>query len=138
VNPPTEAVPALSIGAVVGGQSPSAAKWRASIRALTNAVAIAAQEIQTPININVIYQVPGHIIKPDFEGVRTGVYSKSKRWLIVQVALPEKAPDDSDAYVRRTLAAAVDEAERWARKRGITDNLDSLRRLVARLSGGPR
>jgi hypothetical protein len=67
--------------------------------------------------VNVIFQVPGHILKPDFEGVRTGYSSKKHRALIVQVALPEEPPtldaDELDAYLKQIMLVAVREAEAW-------------------------
>lgn len=58
---------------------------------LTVDVANAVQHVESPLNVNVIYQIPGNILKPDFEGVRTGHYSKEDSSLIVQAALPDDA-----------------------------------------------
>ena len=109
-----ETIPALSIGSIVGGRSPGTARWREAITKLTGEVAAAARDVDSLLNVNVIFQVPGNILKPDFDGVRTGYFSKKESSLIVQAALPEDAPDDVDDYLKRMLDAAVDEAERWA------------------------
>jgi hypothetical protein len=67
------------------------------------------------------------------EGERTGRFSKSLALLMVQVALPEEPPKDVDAYLRVRLLAAVGEAEHWAAKRPIAQDLQGLRAFVASL-----
>ena len=94
-----EPIPALSMGSIEGGTSPSMARWRDTITNLTIQVATAGQHIESPLSVNVIYQVPGKIVGPDFEGVRTGHYSKKDSSLIVQAGLPVDAPDDADGHV---------------------------------------
>lgn len=128
-----EAIPALSIGSIEGGSSPNMSRWRDAITRLTIDVATAGQDLESPLNVNVIYQVPGNILQPDFEGVRTGHYSKKDSSLIVQAALPHDAPDDVEAHLKRLLVAAIDEAEQWAKRRRVAPNLQALREVVARL-----
>lgn len=125
---------ALSIGSIEGGVSPNMEEWRRALTRLTADVRAAAEGVRCAVNLNVVYQVPGDLAKPEFEGVRTGHFSKAKSWLIVQVALPEEAPDDPDSCVRRLLGEAVDAAERWARRRKIAGDLTPLRGIVARVS----
>lgn len=128
-----EPIPALSVGSIEGGSSPSMSRWRDAITRLTIEVASAAQHVESPLRVNVIYQVPGNIVRPDFEGVRTGHYSKKDASLIVQAAVPDDAPNDVDGHIRRLLVEAIGEAEDWARKRSIAPDLRSLRELAARL-----
>lgn len=128
-----EPIPALSIGSIEGGSSPSMSRWRDAITSLTIEVATAAQRVESPLSVNVIYQVPGNILRPDFDGVRTGHYSKKDSSLIVQAALPDDAPDDVEAHLKRVLVAAIDEAEQWARRRSIAPDLPALREMAAGL-----
>jgi hypothetical protein len=128
-----EPIPALSIGSIEGGSSPNMSRWRDAITRLTIEVATAAQDLESPLNVNVIYQVPGNILQPDFEGIRTGHYSKKESSLIIQAALPDDAPDDVDAHAKRLLVAAIDEAEQWAKRRGIAHDLHALRQLAAQV-----
>lgn len=85
---PDEATPALSIGSIEGGTSPSMSRWRHALTQVTLALDASSEDARSPLHVNVIYQVPGNLIKPDFEGVRTGYYSKKRASLIVQVASP--------------------------------------------------
>ncbi len=124
---------ALSIGILLGGSSLATAAWDNALTALTRVIAGRRQGLSSPLNVNVVFQVPGQFLKPEFEGVRMGTYWKRYKALVVQVAVPEELPDDVWADVLTRLSAAIDEAEGWAQKKGIAENLDSLRDFVKRL-----
>jgi lysophospholipase L1-like esterase len=66
--------------------------------------------------------------------VRTGRYSAKQRHLLVQAALVPTDGVHPDAQARELLRAAVSEAERWARERGLADSLPGLHSLVDRVS----
>ncbi|MGH3109501.1 MAG: hypothetical protein ACRDQT_01130 [Gaiellaceae bacterium] len=108
-------------------------RWRDAITSLTIEVETAAQHVESPLNVNVIYQIPGNILRPDFEGVRTGHYSRKDSSLIVQAALPEDAPDDVESHIKSLLVAAIDEAEEWTRRRSVAPDLQALRQLAGQL-----
>ena len=74
--------------------------------------------------------MPGDILKPDYSGVRTGSFSRKLSLLMVQVALPEEPPADIRAALRMHTLEALAEAERWAKKKGIADDLETLKGLV--------
>lgn len=128
-----EPVEVLSIGSVVGRSTSTNRRWRDAIGELTRAVADARSDIRSPLNVNVVFQVAGNVVQPDFEGARTGRYSKADRLLLVQVALPDDVPDDPDGYLREALLDAIAEAEGWARRRSIAPDLGALRELAARV-----
>lgn len=123
----------LSIGSVVGGSTLSNRRWRDAIGELTRAVADVRADVSSPLNVNVVFHVAGNVIRPNFEGARTGRYSKADRLLLVQVALPDGVPDDPAGYLRAALMQAIREAEEWARRRSIASGLDALRELAARV-----
>jgi hypothetical protein len=75
--------------------------------------------------------VPGRTFKPEFAGVRTGRFSKKDNELMIQVALPETVPTDPASFLRASVLAAIDEAERWAVKRKVPSELGMLRAVVA-------
>lgn len=127
-----EPVHPLSIGSVVGGPTPANAGWRQAIRELALAVQDARADTASPLNVNIVFHVHGNVVQPDYEGVRTGRYSEADRLLMVQVALPETAPDDPGAYLRAQAMRALDEAEAWSAKRGRGESLDSLRAVLDR------
>ena len=125
-----EPVFVLSIGSVVGGSTAANRVWRDALAELARGVASARHGVTSPLNLNVVFQVPGDILRPDFEGVRTGRFSTRDRLLMIQAALPETVAPDPDRFVREALVAAVGEGERWARRRGIASDLKSLRDLA--------
>jgi hypothetical protein len=123
----------LSIGIIVGGPTKSNEAWKVALMRLMNQVILARQDIESPLNVNVVFQVPGSILTPDFEGARTGSFSKARRLLMVQVALPAEMPTDPDSYLRDCLAIAVSEVEKWNARPGRGFALDSLHEVLSRL-----
>lgn len=118
----TEEDPTLSVGVIVGGAF-AAKEWRNAVTQLAERLLEMSDEAAShdAVALNVIYQIPGEVMTPDFEGVRTGRYSKSKARLIVQVALPEEVPDDPERVVREYLDQAIGLAESFLLKKGIPE-----------------
>ena len=125
-----ETAEVLSIGSVVGGSSHLNRPWRDAVSRLMNRVADARPGAVSPLNLNVVFQIPGKILQPEFEGVRTGTFRKRDSLLLVQVALPEVVPADVDADVLQRLRDAVDEAESWAKRRRVADDLSVIRGIL--------
>lgn len=125
----------LSIGAMVGGTNVNARRWRAAIMALAQRVSSLREGVTSPLNVNVVYQVPGEVLPTlDFVGVRSGRYSRSRNLLLVQAAVPGEPPPDMDSVLLNLLDAAIVEAELLALKRKmITRPLEELRDLAGQL-----
>lgn len=119
----------LSVGAVAGGTRTSR-EWERAVRALGQRVAAIRGHYHSSLEVNVVYFIPGEVQRPDFTGVRTGRYAKSERCLMVQVALPDQPARDADEEVLEMLKEAVGEAEGFAQKKGISDELTGLRDLL--------
>lgn len=127
-----EPAQALSIGAVIGGSTPQNARWEAGIIRLTRRVSAARGSLTAPLNVNVVFHVPGDILQPEFVGVRTGSYRKRDSLLMVQVAVPADEPPDVDRALLALVSDALAEAERWARRRRVVHDLEALRALISR------
>jgi hypothetical protein len=125
-----EAAQVLSIGSVVGGSTSGNRPWRDEIRDLTHRVSTERSGIESPLNVNVVFHVPGNLLAPDYAGVRTGSFSRARRLLMVQVALPVETPEDAFDYLCDATATAIDEAEKWAQRRKFASDLSPLRRIV--------
>jgi hypothetical protein len=123
----------LSLGALVGGTRPSARAWSDAVNALSRRVMAVQNSVESPLRVNVVYQVPGEVVPVTFTGVRTGRYAAADRHLLVQVALPEQPPDKPEALLLALLHQAVDAAAAFARKKGLADDLVELRELVSSL-----
>ena len=120
----------LSIGAVLGGPS---TPWESVIKDLGERVAIAREGVESPLNLNVVFHVPGSILQFEGDYVRTGSFDRERRLLMVQATVPGTPPVEADAFAHARLRAAVDCAEAWAKRRQIADDLSALRRLVERI-----
>ena len=73
-----EAVAVLSVGSVVGGATPANRRWREAISELASAVSDSRASVSSPLNVNVVFQVPGDLVRPSFEGARTGRHSRAE------------------------------------------------------------
>ena len=87
--------------------------------------------VESEINVNVEFHVPGNLLTPEFEGVRTGTFRKSDSLLKVQAALPDVAPPDPRSILLEILKFALDAVDSWAiaRKKEVTTS--ALRGVVA-------
>lgn len=127
-------IPALSLGAVAGGTTANRA-WETAIKKLAKRVVELGEGVSSPLAVNVVYQIPGELVRPDFTGVRSGRFSRKDRRLLVQAALPADPAADADAEVRALLREAVTLAEDYARKEGLIDReLAELQELVNRVA----
>jgi hypothetical protein len=128
-----EPIQVLSVGSVVGGPTPQNQRWREGITELTRAVVRSRDAVESPLNVNVVFHVPGSMLQPDFDGVRTGRFKRDANLLMVQVALPAVVPVDVRGTLRDALKQAIGVAEEWAIKRKVAVDLAALRSLVGGL-----
>lgn len=129
----------LSIGSVVGGMNAGAMSWREEIGMLMRLVRDRREFLTTPVNVNAVYHVPGNV-RPqlEFQGVRTGAYSKREKQLVVQVALPPEVADDPQVTLLACLREAIGAAEDYVSQRGLADGLPEIRAFIDEISNGAR
>jgi hypothetical protein len=126
-----EPVKVLSLGSVIGGRTLANRGWSEAIRELTREIAAHRDGVESDINVNVEFHVPGNFVQPEFEGIRTGTFRKSDAWIKVQVALPEQSPTDPMGELVRLVWQALDVVDQWASRRKLGVNTASLRALLA-------
>lgn len=85
--------------------------------------------------INIVYHVPGTLLRPDYEGVRTGKFSKRERCLMVQVAVEEEfaALDDSKKirqYIFETADEAIGIGKSGLERKGLVYEIETDRALL--------
>jgi len=99
----------ISIGMVLGG--PEHVGFDREVRKLMKFCRENRERGFIGSEINVVYHVPGAVVKPDYVGVRTGTFSRKERCLMVQIAVAEEfaALDDTD-QIRRYIFETADEA----------------------------
>jgi hypothetical protein len=129
---PDEPAKALSIGSVVGGNTSENAAWREALKDLRKRVTEARRGVDAPLNVNIVFHVPGHLLKPEHAGVRTGSFSSRRALLMVQVALPEIVPSNAAGYLIDAAYAAVDEAGQWAERHRVPADMSALHGILQR------
>jgi hypothetical protein len=129
-----EAAQTLSLGWITGGSTLANKPWDSAIRDLCFRIDDARKGIDAPLNLNVVFHVPGNMLKPEFVGVRTGRFSKARALLMVQAALPEAPPPNPMGYLKDVILQAIDEAERWAVRRRVAADLSKQRDILERAS----
>ncbi|TXK17711.1 hypothetical protein [Homoserinibacter sp. GY 40078] len=120
----------LSVGAILGDSDAENRAWKLAIRSVMNEVIEAREGVVSPLRVNVVYHVDGKLAPNEFEGVRTGRFSKKDSHLMVQAAVPPGEVSDRHEVLLNLLREAIDEAESFARRKGIAENLASIRALV--------
>ena len=126
-----EPVKVLSLGSVIGGRTPKNRGWSEAIRALTREIAGHREGVESDINVNVEFHVPGNFLRPEFEGLRTGAFRKSDALIKVQVALPEQPPAEARAYLLSVVREALDVVDQWASRRKLLVSTGNLRALLS-------
>lgn len=124
----------LSIGTIVGGRTAANKPWREALNQLGESVAAARSGASSPVNVNVVFHIPGNFLKPEFEGTRTGSYRRADSLLMVQVAVPEGPVEDCFAWAVAALRKAIGTAEGWASRRKVATGLPSLYAIVSQLA----
>lgn len=128
-----QGIPVLSIGIVLGDWNSTNKAWDQAITTLMKQVIAAREGVDSPLRVNVVYHVDGKVAPNEFEGVRTGRFSKKDSHLLVQVAVPPGPVDDCRVVLMKLLDEAVAEAERFARKRRIAEQLVDIRGVIGKL-----
>lgn len=122
----------LAIGSIIGGLGSRESEWKTAIRRLTRRVADLRDDLTSPLAVNVVFHVPGEIVRPDFYEPRTGKFSRRDGTVMIQVPLPDiPVPSDVDSVLVRACFQAIDIAERFGIEKGIVNApLDGLRSLL--------
>ncbi len=132
-----EPMKVLSLASVIGGRTLANRGWPDSIRSLTREIAAHRDGVKSDINVNIVFHVPGNLLQPEFEGVRTGAFRKSEALIKVQVALPEQPPADPRAHLLSLVRDALDVVDQWALRRKPLVTTESLRALLADVVNSP-
>ncbi|MDQ0825559.1 hypothetical protein QFZ60_001732 [Arthrobacter sp. B2I5] len=123
----------LSVGVIVGGFTPESRIWREALMRLSRDVSGVRDQLSSDLNLTVEFHVPGHLIAPDFQGVRTGTFRKADRLLKVQVGVPVDPPDNPYAYGAQAMRAAVDAAKAWSGRKQVEFDPEPFSSLLALL-----
>ncbi len=124
----------LEIGAVLGDSDSESRAWGDAIGELSlRAASLHTSDNASAISVNVIFHVDGRIAPNEFEGVRTGRFSKAKGLLVVQATIAKEPVHDRQPALLTRLSEAVDEAENYVIRKRLATGLPEIRQLVQRL-----
>ncbi|MGL6073090.1 MAG: hypothetical protein ACRC8S_02895 [Fimbriiglobus sp.] len=124
----------LYIGSILGGPEVSGDPIARYIQRISRAASSLQEqhEFNSDGSLDLVYHVPGQIWKPDFEGLRTGKFSRQNRMLMIQMAVPELF--DSDQQRKRFMVECLREAVALARpvfkKTAIDFRAEEFLRLI--------
>jgi hypothetical protein len=132
----SDELPVLTSSTMIGGPSEKTERWDNPLRRLHVAITATANHASSPLKVQIHFQVSGRVWQPDFEGVRTGGYSRKENCLAVQVALSEEPPPNADAVLFGYLETSVDLAEEWFVRRKLGTDLRELRGIINAIGSG--
>jgi hypothetical protein len=113
------------VSSVIGGSSADNRKIRAAHRLLAQqSNALAGESDGDETVVDVIFHIAGPLLAPDYEGIRTGRFSKVKNLMVIQVAVPRELENESEEEILRSLKRyMLDAAElaqvTVAKKKGV-------------------
>jgi hypothetical protein len=121
----------LSIGVVLGGITSATAddelrRLAGCVRRSVEGQALA--DVEHEASVNVVFHVPGTILKPDYTGIRTSSWRGSRRVQVMQVAVPEdlEGPEGVEflaAALEEAVELSVPHLARFKRSRGLGTRL---------------
>ncbi len=100
----------ISVGAVIGG--PECAFMDNYVRSLMRFTKEKRLENSSSnAEVNIVFHLPGSLMKPDYIGLRTGKFSKKENTLMIQAAVEaEFIASNDDAEVISYIFEVADEA----------------------------
>ena len=103
----------MYIGAVFGGPEGFRSKVAASIFKIKRLMG--EQGEGTSGSLDIVFDVPGSITGPDYEGIRTGSLSRKMALLQVQIAVPSDLNGKEQVEIDRFIVNSLRHAARIAR-----------------------
>ena len=125
----------LYIGEIRGGPELDNAPIINAISRLFSLKGSDGPELGTSLDI--VFQIPGSVFSPEFEGVRTGRFSRKEQILQIQIAVPKEMvyenEDDALSFCFEALRTASGLAAERLKKAKAPFNEAALRDLIARV-----
>jgi hypothetical protein len=128
----------LYVGEVLGGPELSSTPFVQGLRAVKKVVAQTRDEFvpQDSGSIDLVFDVSGSVLQFRYEGIRTGRFSKKKRMLQVQVAVPESKVSDVRPipFVLESAREAIPLAAPVFEKAGIRFPMERYLQLIEKVA----
>ena len=123
----------ISIGAVIGG--PECAFMDKYVRLLMGFFIDNRSVDTSSAEVNIVFHLPGSIIKPDYVGLRTGTFSKKRKKLMVQAAVEDEfirstSSEEVINYLVEVSDEAIGIAKNFFDRKNMDYDLESDRKLL--------
>lgn len=119
---------------MMGGKDAHNRRWDEVLSQVLSEVARIRIGRTSPVDLDLLFLIPGRYHTPDFEGVRVRGYSKAINAITGKIAFPRDEPKDVRGYIIGCLAQAVDQAEKLAVRRKLAPDLAEIRGVVDELA----
>jgi len=103
----------IYVGAIFGGREAMSSKIGSAISKIKRLAG--GCEMDDSGSLDIVFHVPGTLLSPDYDGVRTGTFSRKKPLLQIQSAVPQDLNDEDEVTeVARSLLPLLRQAVRVA------------------------
>ena len=111
---------AVIVGLHAGGGVFEKPEVEAAVRELSRATRELPVPSDDDLSINLVFDIPGSIWKPSYEGVRTGRFSSVEKMLLVEIAVPDELkPQDVPATLPVLLRESMELANSYVKRRRL-------------------
>jgi hypothetical protein len=134
----------ITVGLVMGGPEQSGTPFDICASIVLCAIGVIRGPLEMGVVpfVNTIFDVPGSINNPDFEGYKYGYYSKKEIGVVVAVSVPEEIVKGNDPlpFFENALLTANQMAYDFLGKRGhefpLTDANNLVETVISRIGAG--
>ncbi len=128
------------VGAVLGGPEGRSSPVLAAIQLVSRLSDQVRDQASEEPAIDLVFHVPGSLLKPPYQGLRTGRFSKKEKILMVQVSVPEGQVFASDPlpFILAAMRQSIDLAGPVFAKGKIPFSPEDHLRAVAVIEAGAR
>ena len=125
----------LSIGLKMGGTTPQSRLLEAPLMEFMRLVARERDSFANDgLRANLVFNVPGPMFQPDFEGVHATRMDRKQNHLLVVAAVPAgMTADRIPSYVADVLRQTLREAHAYVARKRIPVSLGNLEQLAGKL-----
>lgn len=124
----------LTLGVVTGGPGEARA-WIGPLEQASRALDLVQSGIGPTLELNVVFHLAGQYLGNEFAGVRTGLFSRERGRLMVQVAVDGPVGERPMQSIESWLRESIEEARALCEREGYSvGDLSELQDIVTRAS----
>jgi hypothetical protein len=135
VNADSGPAKALYVSLMIGGLSDENSSAVAAVEAIGRlSDDVCASVPPVGLNVDLTFHVPGSIVSPDYQGVRTGRYAADDQLLVVQAAVSVPLYGEAArTYMAVVLRRTVELSKAYLKKRKLNLSSAAVETVVAKM-----